>query len=379
MRYLIFAALFVMFICKTSQARVYYSVYISEFEEVIHLEDFKGQSFLSFMKEVMYPRLTESASKNGDWSHFEGVKKGFGVELRLTENITTYHIKYKAHWEEKAERSGRSYAGVDHKPWNKKVEYVADASYKHYLNTLEKLFRNQEEVEPFLNAILMILTNCDSSYLESLSAKSKQVAADFMAVYVAEQYRHLISGKGKKLGPRHNWDDAHLQVTLLAPFHAGQQQKSMFYKGRFTNKVYHQKYNDLCIYQQPWLEIPENHHVRSMNLTDYWQFNKECDRSGVNLTRRDFQKLGRFITPFLFNEMNYEDTQELQKIFKRKYIRNYISSISKLFINNKAPRVFKEPQQMVNLITKGLLISNVFASPITEKIDLKFKQESDRE
>ena len=40
------------------------------------------------------------------------IKDGEGVEVYLTQDVTTYHVKYKADHEDKVERSGRSFGVV---------------------------------------------------------------------------------------------------------------------------------------------------------------------------------------------------------------------------------------------------------------------------
>ncbi len=350
---------------NSAQARVYRYVRVGSFATSFHLADYKGQTFLKTMKDVMYPALMAEAVPRFEGSPISGVKIGEGVELRLTDRVSTYHVKFAAHWEENAERSGRSFAGVDSKPWNDKTEYVADASYKHFLSTLEDLLDDPDQIEVFYRAILQVLLNSDPSGIGELSTKGQQVAADFVAVYVAEQYRHLISGKGKKLGRRHNWDNAHLQVTLLAAFHAGQKHKAMYYKGRFLNKVYHQQSKETCIYQKPWGEIPDYHWSRSVRLIDYWQFNEECERSGVNITRRDFQKLGRATTHYLIENDNDLSVRAFNKTFQQKWTRNFIESMTNSIISNWAPDTNDRWQAQIDVALKWILASHRQANAIT--------------
>ncbi len=351
-----------------SQARVYRYVEVGEYQTSFNLADYKGQSFLSLMKEIIYPALIAEAIPRYDGSHLDGVKSGHGVELRLTPTVSTYHVKYEPHWQENAERYGRSFAGVDYKPWNNKTEYVADASYKHYLSSLEDYLQDSTQMEDFYRAILQILINCDPSGIEGLSVKGQQVAGDFVAVYVAEQYRHLISGEGKKLGRRHNWDNAHLQVTLLAAFHAGQEtgKQAMFYKGRFLSEVYHQKIEETCVYHRPWNEIPHNHWYRKVSLTDYWQFNDECDRSGVNITRRDFQKLGQLATYFMIKNNETLDPRVLNRAFRRQWTRNFIETITYAIINNRAPDRYENWNELVELAVQWIIAAKTMAPEITE-------------
>ncbi len=365
--------LFILTLLTTPEfasARVYKNIQVGDFETSFHLSDYSGQSFLSLMKEVIFPALTKEAGHRWTDRHIYGVKRGQGVELRLTESVTTFHVRYKAFWEDDAERSGRSFAGVDTNPWNKVTEYVADASYKHYLKTLEMLFQDAEQIPLFYIALLKIIINSDASGVDKLSLYGQQVLADFVAVYVAEQYRHLISGKGQYLGPRHNWDDAHLQVTLLAAFHSGQSKgnKSMFYKGRFVKEVFHQQYKEVCPYKMSYNQIPKKHWRRPVNLTDYWQFNRSCERSGVNLTRGDFSRLGRRLTPRLIAKSAAINAKLFIQLFHKKWTSNYISTISRFFINNKAPRRFEDPELYVDMILLWLMESRVWADEISDEL-----------
>ncbi len=361
---------FIFLSCLPSQARVYRYVEVGDYQASYQLADYKGQSFLSLMKEVLYPALITEAIPRFQGSHLDGVKSGQGVELRLTPTVSTYHVKYEPHWQENAERFGRSFAGVDYKPWNDKTEYVADASYKHYLSSLEEYLQTSNQIEDFYRAILRVLINCDPSGIEALSIKGQQVAGDFVAVYVAEQYRHLISGQGEKLGRRHNWDNAHLQVTLLAAFHAGQaaNNQAMFYKGRFLSQVYHQKSQESCVYHKPWEDIPENHWYRKMNLTDYWQFNDECDRSGVNITRRDFQKMGRVATFYMIKNNQDLDPRALNRAFRRQWTRNFIETISNSIINNHAPDRYDNWNELVEMAVQWIVAAQAMAPEITENL-----------
>lgn len=365
MKRLLLLAVILLFSNTIAQARVYRNLSIGEYEKSFNLRDFKGQSFLSFMKEFIYPSFAQASTPRFFGKPIQGVREGVGVELRLSETVSTYHVKYLAHWDEKAERSGRSFAAVDSKPWNSRVEYVADASYKHYLSTLEDFLEQKDEMALFYQTLFEILLNCDPSGVQNLSIGGQQVLGDFVAVYVAEQYRHLVSGKGESLGLRHNWDNAHLQVTLLAAFHAGQTQKMMYYKGRFVNEVYHQQSKGECHYRTPWNKVPESHWMRPMNLTDYWQFNKECDRSGVNLTRKDFKNLGSKITPLVIRKNPNLEPYNFLGLFGKKWTTNYIDTITRSIVNNRSPNKFEDHELRVEMFVHWILEANRLADEIT--------------
>lgn len=371
----------VVLMSQVSLAKVYKNIRVGKYQQSYDLRNNKNQSFLGFMKNEIFPALNEQANKQSAFDHITGVQKGEGVEIRLTGDVSTYHVKYKAYGEDKAERSGRSFSAVGK---GSRVAYVADASYKHYLTSLDRyLKRSDEEIRHFYKAILEIIVKSDSSSVDLLSTEGKEVLADFVAVYVAEQYRHMMSGDGQgSLGKNHNWDDAHLQVTLLAAFHGGQStsQKGMFYEGKFTTDVYPQMNNvndvSLCLYRGHGIEARNYIQKRRMNLTDYWQFNRACERSGVNLTRRDFTAMGKAITSYM-KSSRPELVSDLNKALGLKYSSNAISDIGRFLISNNVPQSYgKTGDLIVESILEFLLHSNLSADQIT--LDILSRQESVR-
>ncbi|MCB0394944.1 MAG: hypothetical protein KDD25_10310, partial [Bdellovibrionales bacterium] len=324
-----------------------------------------------FMKQEAYPAIKSESRNRSGGEHIEAVKSGEGVEIRLTDDVSTYHVKFKAAEETDSERSGRSFSAVGKGP---RVQYVADASYKHYLTSIDKLFSHSddEEIAAFYRAILKVIANCDASGVEQLDTHAKEVAADFVAVYVAEQYRHMISGRGK-LGRSHNWDDAHLQVTLLAAFHSGQNESAsgMFYEGRFTDEVYNQinkvDGESLCVYKQSRNPARDELRKRSINMTDYWQFNSACERSGVNLTRRDFTKMGEAITAFEKSE-NTEVVYDVAALIG-KSSRNIVEGVAEFFIDNGAPtQLGSKSDEIVDAVVDFLMATRKDAVEITNEL-----------
>ena len=360
------------FFSNQSDAKVYKNIKVGTYKASYSLDDCDGKSFLSFMKDTIYPALRAESKNRTSGSHIDGLPKGEGVELRLTKDVSTYHVKYKAHTEKNAERSGRSFSAVGSNP--SRPSYVADASYKHYLRTFERFYDDADELEDYYQAILGVVSACDASGFAELERDTKEVAADFVAVYVAEQYRHLISGKGEKLGRRHNWDDALLQVTLLASFHAGQNSanEGMFFEGKFTDTVYNQIYRDrsgsYCVYKQFRHPKRGSAKKRDMNLTDYWQFNRKCDRSGVNITRGDFSKMGSALTTWA-NDYNEDEVADLNRKLRSSSKRyNLIAAISSQFISNSAPSKFENADALVESIVDFLMAINADAVDITKEL-----------
>lgn len=322
----IFSIFFALLSLTNLNARVYENVRVGQYSAVIDLNEYKGQPFFEVMRDVIYPVINEeAANRSPGWGgHLKSIKRGEGVEVVLTDDVTTYHVKYAADWEDKVERSGRSFGALGE---GRLKQYIADASYKHYLRTLEAALKDGDQtVRDFYSAILLIITNSDPSGINKLNSEAKQVASDFVAIYIAEQYRRLTATKGQYLGRSHRWDDALTQVTFLAAFHSGQDKMELFYEGEFTDRVYHQ---DACLYKARGQEEKRaNTRKRRARLYDYWQFTvrSECPgRSGVNLTRRDFEKLGRALTKHL-NSSHESLATELD--LHSGYGRNFVKALT---------------------------------------------------
>jgi hypothetical protein len=366
-----------VFYSSPSFSKVYKNKRIGKYKVSYDLKDYDG-TFLSFMKTEIYPALAdESENITGSSRDFLGaIKRGEGVEIRLSKDVTTLHVKFQDPYADKAERSGRSFGVVG----NTRRNYIADASYAHFLRTLEKIsFKSDKELEQFYRVIFQILANSDSSGISKLSREARQVAADFVAVYVAEQYRHLINGRDRdgdmsnvRLGRGHNWDDAHLQVTMLAAFHGGQSKSNryMIYEGEFTNKVFDQ---NTCLYRRFDEAKRNTTRKRSIQLKDYWQFSyrNECPgRSGVNITRGEFQEMGEIITDALFNSdsQDKEIVSELARELNRSTRGNMIKKISQFFISNSAPASLSNGgEDLVEAIVDFIMESHYDANEITEE------------
>ena len=357
MKLLVLVSLLFSFFSFGISARVYKNIKVGEYKSVINLADYKGQPFFNVMKDVIYPEInTQASNRTASWNHLNGIKRGEGVEVILVADVTTYHVKYYADTEDKVERSGRSFGAVGSGQVKK---YIADASYKHYLRSLEYVLRGSDkEVEAFYSAILKVITDSDPSDFSRLKTKSKQVAADFVAIYIAEQYRRLTATKGAYLGRSHRWDDALMQVTLVSAFHSGQDQMAMFYEGEFSSQVYDQ---DACLYRASADDSKrELEEKRNARLYDYWQFTvrSECPgRSGVNLTRRDFEKLGRALT----RELNGEDLKELE--LGRSYEKNFIKAATKDLLTGEFVYVASD---FTSIIVNALLELRSNANMISE-------------
>ena len=358
---------------NVSEARVYKNQRVGNYDSSFHLADHKGQSFLSFMKNTLYPAIKAEANNPCRAKHIRCVSFGEGVELRLSDDVSTYHVRYKKIGEEKAERSGRSFGAVG---TGSRVRYVADASYKHFLSTLEDAIEDETQADLFYTAILKIVLNSDPSGIDALNTETKRVASDFVAVYIAEQYRRMIKGDGKWLASHPEWDNAHLHVTLLANFHAGQSTPGMYYHGVYSTRVYKQmdrrpgSSEKICAYKNRNASGVSKLRKRNFNMTDYWQFNSECDRSGVNITRRDFVRMSRNVTDAM-QDMGLRSQLDAMYELSNGGIgtrRNINDSMADFIISDEAPAVFENADQLVDAIVNYLKLARENADEITDSL-----------
>ncbi len=271
------------------------------------------------------------------------------MEMRLTDDVTTYHVAFP-----EDRQGGRSFGAVGADP--RSMRYVADASYSFYFDSLEKAFlRDKEQLRTFFETILGVLLRCDASGFDRLDEDYKRVAVDFIAVYIAEQYRNLVETRGKKLRSN-DWDNAHLQTTLLASFHSGQtaQVRGMFFEGEFTNQTY-----DTwdCVYKN---SDRNGKSARGMRLRDYTQANTECKRSGVNKTRDDWERLTSAIAKF------HQQSPELVA-FKKAFATSSINPIRSVAdfitkdandydLSDRAPAMLRTTVDYLMLVQRDALV-----------------------
>jgi hypothetical protein len=376
------------------------------YSDVISLQDYQGQTFFSLMTEVIKPALDEKATqgfkvasgrtvvkalelvdekvskkairaagsveelkkiadtlnrKNKMYTFYElpevlaelgvgagrfdlttylALVSGGGVAVQIDELNIGYNVNYGTGENENDERTGRSFAEAPDR-------LALDASDKHYLQILEAYIRkNKSNTKYFYQSILEILVNNDVSNFQNITPEGQAVAADFVAVYTAEQNRHLMSDL-----KRHPWDEALLEVTLLSALHAGQKQIQLMYNGEFTS-VTHK--------QTTGCDASEKVEKKA-SLVDYWQFSSSedpahCKRSGLNVNRKDFRSLGKMITAFQ-KEQNPELVARLQKHFKTSRNKdNVFAQLSDYLINyNTARSLGRQGEDLVADFTEFLM------------------------
>jgi len=142
---------------------------------------------------------------------------GKGGFVRLDAENYVYNVGYAKgsggkdyEHDKNARRTGRSYgASIERNSY--------DPSDRDYLEDLGSYVSkaSKKELEKFYRTLFEILLKVDTSGIKSLNKKGQTLMADFMAIYMAEQVRHLMTGL--KL---YEWENALTEITMLAAFSA---------------------------------------------------------------------------------------------------------------------------------------------------------------
>jgi hypothetical protein len=212
--------------CKTSQTKPQTEL-LATHTEVTGYDELKtklvmqpGQTYLSFMKKSVKPGLdsydsvirNDTAYKNHQYSALQTslIKKGAGVAIRIDKNNYIFNVGYNDGSTPNDDiKSGRSY-GVG--PTGKE----SDPSDLAYLTELENYLKSEPNaVGDFVEALMLALTNCDTSKWSQLSKAGQIVATDFIAIYTAELDRHLMVN----LDPhKHPWEIDLAAATFVSVF-----------------------------------------------------------------------------------------------------------------------------------------------------------------
>jgi hypothetical protein len=242
----------------------------------------KGDAFYKLVHDSIAPAMEEAGADGGSKTNVTKLKAGQGVSVKLGEHNYNVHINFP-----RSEQGGRSYGWTSGK--------VGDWSDSMYLENLGSVMddQNTTEIRKLYTVIIKMLGSSDPAGLEQLKPASQRVVTNFLAIYTAEEYRRIQKSTT-------HWDDALMQVTLLGAFHGGQETFEMFYTGDFTDTV---KEKGPGVYQngRPG-PIASDANDKDADMTDYHQFSGKTpdqqgsNRSGINLTRKDFEKMGEAIT-----------------------------------------------------------------------------------
>ena len=267
---------------------------------------------------------TNAKPSSTNESELEG---GRGASVKLSQNNYNIHINFP-----NGPEGGRSYG------WT--AGQVGDWSDKMYINKLFGIVSNGDkgDLGKFYELVIQMLGACNAdgkdASIESLEVSMQRVAANFLAIYTAEEYRAMVPQ------PHKNWDDALLEVTMLGAFHGGQSKLTKFYLGEFSTKS---KVQNSGVYAKtkpgPNAESAVDK-VAEMN--DYWQFSADpaSKQSGINITRSDFEKMGRVITKYESEIAKNPVLDRIQAVVGGDG-KNIIKSISNFFTNGKSKDLSK--------------------------------------
>jgi hypothetical protein len=305
------------------------------------LSSYAGQNtYFDFMHETITPELKRLASEEeGRLSNEDGLAQGQGIGVKLDETNYNFHINFPA-----GDQGGRSYGWTGGK--------VGDWSDKMYLQELGKVMTADKSAElgRFYTTIIQLLGASNAEGIKSLEGDTQRVANNFLAIYTAEQYRAMV-GSSK-------WDDALLQVTMLGAFHGGQETFTKYYLGTFSEESFKQAPG---VYKGKVEGVS-----KPADFTDYWQFSAREDskRSGINLTRGDFERLGKSITSYYTEVAKRSPLGAVQAIVGES--PNVIKAISQHFTEGKAD--VTQADALAAAVSKFLVRVNKDAPKITEWI-----------
>ncbi|MGZ3688366.1 MAG: hypothetical protein ACXVBW_08710 [Bdellovibrionota bacterium] len=181
-----------------------------------------GQTYLTFMEKNVKPSLDafqevitgSHAFKSKRWGELQGelIAQGAGVAIRIDSQNYLFNVGYLDGSDAANDvKSGRSY-GVGPRGTQ------SDPSDIAYLRELEHyLKREPGAAGDFIEALMLVLTDCDPSGWSKLSVEGQSVATDFLAIYTAELDRHLMV----HLNPRqHPWEIDLAAATFVSIFSA---------------------------------------------------------------------------------------------------------------------------------------------------------------
>jgi hypothetical protein len=312
-----------------------------------------------------------------------------GSSMKLADDNYAYNIHYGIGNVDKDDRTGRSFGAS-------RIYHATDSSYTHYLRTLESYTtKSPANMKYFTKTVMETLTNSNPRGYEDVNDYGDAVLTDFFAIWTAEQTRNLMDGFVKL-----HWDAALFQVTMISAFHAGQDEIKLFYKDPLGGKYY---FTDTT-YKLAW---PRKNHsaetcdvdlesrrLKKASLTDYigvhYRTYKHCGRSGVNMSRNEWKRLGKEITAYMKNdEKGSELLKEIRSIIGnyidlsknergKKYRSNQhdiIRELARFLIKNDAPETYKEWEEVSALTSELLEYVQEKANEITAVISEKYPRQ----
>jgi hypothetical protein len=282
---------------------------LPKFDTECKLSDHTGQTFYTFLQSDLKNKMN---GKNQSDAPDDLLKKGKGVSVKLNDRNYNIHVNFY-----NDPKSGRSYG------WTGGL--VGDWSDRAMLDNTAAMTKSlsDQQLKDFYSTLVQMVGNCDAGGLSKLNGMAERVATNFLAIYGAEEYRATLGTK--------NWDDALFETVMLGAFHAGQKTLTKFYMGKFSTRSYEQAPGIYDAYGAPGLKSAT---AKAAQFNDYWQFSSAPDsrRSGINLTRPDFEKMGAVITSY---EKNNPDLKATEAIVKGSG-NNVFKDITRYFANGKA-------------------------------------------
>tara|TARA_B110001454_G_scaffold219192_1_gene251238 strand:+ start:126892 stop:128028 length:1137 start_codon:yes stop_codon:yes gene_type:complete len=324
------------------------------------LTDMIGQTYYDVVhNKIAHAMEEEGAIRGGD--NEKKLRTGGGVSVYLAPAIYNIHINFP-----KSEMGGRSYG------WNHGK--VGDWSDSMYLRSLAKVTQksSEQEISDFYRVIINILGSSDSRGISTLEPDAIRVATNYLAIHTAEQYRRIQKNTTR-------WDDALLQVTLLAAFHSGQERFQMFYTGDFTDVV--RKKNPGVYANGHEGVLFNNAKSERADLESYHQFSgktpdqKGSNRSGINLTRKDFERMGQEITSY-FEATGSKNLDAIKKIvgYRPNRDSNIIAAIAKYYCEGFAKS--KDTQALAAAVSAFMIETRDHANEITKVVAKRVHQDS---
>ncbi|MEK6580601.1 MAG: hypothetical protein AABZ55_15365 [Bdellovibrionota bacterium] len=163
-----------------------------------------------------------------------GLMSGKGVLVQIDSENYCYNYGYakgsggsNVERDKEDRKSGRSYGASI-------ARNAYDPSDNDYLKELSAYIStaSDREATNFYRTLFEILLKSDSSGLKDLSHPGQVVMADFLAIYMAELDRHLMTGLTK-----YEWENALTEITMLAAYSAHSDGKTLDISGGVDNSA----------------------------------------------------------------------------------------------------------------------------------------------
>lgn len=275
------------------------------------------------------------------------LKSGGGISVMLNPENYNVHVNFP-----NASSGGRSFG------WT--AGQVGDWSDAMYLDELEQVIyeRSEQELADFYKLVIEVLGASQADRLSVLDPHTQLVANNFLAIYTAEAYRAMVPDGHK------NWDEALLEVTLLSAFHSGQDKLTKFYAGKFQD--FSRKQNSGVYNRGKPGVMADKAPLKKAQLRDYWQFSAdpESKRSGINITRRDFEKMGQEITRYQRYVKKNPDVETILTLTGGDQ-KNVIKAIAQFFGEGKSKDVTLIPH-LADVVSRFLMDVRTEANEMTQ-------------